>query len=79
MRKGSDYSKIVAWSPEDQCFVGSCPDLFIGGCHGDDEKKVFAKLCRLVNETVELYRREGRPFPSPTRVDYSSGKKSRAS
>jgi predicted RNase H-like HicB family nuclease len=58
------YAKIVQWSDEDQCYVGSCPDLFYGGCHGDDEQTVFAKLCELVAETIELYEREGRPLPA---------------
>ena len=39
--------KIVEWSDEDQCFVGSCPGLFYGGCHGDDERAVFAELCEI--------------------------------
>jgi predicted RNase H-like HicB family nuclease len=60
------YAKIIEWSDEDQCFIGSCPGLFYGGCHGDDETTVFAELCQLVSETVELYRTEGRPLPPPT-------------
>ena len=65
MRKGSDYPKIVEWSTEDRCFVGSCPGLFYGGCHGDDEKKVFTDLCKLVEKTIELYQTEGRALPPP--------------
>ena len=60
------YAKIVEWSEEDQCFVGSCPGLFYGGCHGDDERAVFAELCQLVSETLELYKTEGRPLPPST-------------
>ena len=63
MRKGTEYQKIVAWSAEDRCFVGTCPDLFYGGCHGPNEKKVFADLCKLVDEMIELYQKEGRPLP----------------
>jgi predicted RNase H-like HicB family nuclease len=66
MKEAARYAKIVEWSDEDGCFVGSCPGLFYGGCHGQDERKVFAKLCELVEETIELYRREGRPLPPPT-------------
>jgi hypothetical protein len=29
---------------DQQCFVGSCPGLFYGGCHGTDEKLVFEVL-----------------------------------
>ena len=60
----SRYVKIVEWSDEDQCYVGSCPGLFYGGCHGDNEQEVFAELCQIVEETIELYRRDGKPLPS---------------
>ena len=63
------YPKIVEWSDEDQCFVRRCPNLFYGGCHGDDERAVFAELCELVDETIERFQREGRPLP-PVRVTY---------
>ncbi|MGI9212836.1 MAG: hypothetical protein ACR2HF_10215 [Methylococcaceae bacterium] len=60
------YVKIVEWSDEDQCFVGSCPGLFYGGCHGDDEQEVFAELCTLVDETCALFEQSGKAFPPPT-------------
>ncbi len=66
MKTSSRYVKIVEWSEEDQCFVGSCPGLLYGGCHGDNEQDVFSELCRIVEETVNLYRRDGRSLPSPT-------------
>lgn len=66
MTAASRYVKLVEWSDEDNCFIGSCPGLFYGGCHGVDEQAVFADLCRLVEETVLLYQQEGRPLPPPT-------------
>jgi predicted RNase H-like HicB family nuclease len=66
MKLSTRYVKIVEWSDEDQCFVGSCPGLFYGGCHGDDERVVFAELCQLVDEMIELYQTEGKPLPPPT-------------
>lgn len=66
MNQAAKYVKIVEWSDEDHCFVGSCPGLFYGGCHGDDEKAVFAELCQIVEETVRLYQQEGRPLPPVT-------------
>jgi predicted RNase H-like HicB family nuclease len=66
MKDSARYAKIVEWSDEDQCFVGSCPGLFYGGCHGDDEKAVFAELCETVDEMIELYKRDGKPLPPPT-------------
>jgi hypothetical protein len=38
MKDTARYTKIVEWSEEDQCFVGSCPGLIDGGCRGADEK-----------------------------------------
>jgi len=66
MKDSARYVKIVEWSEEDQCYVGSAPGLMYGGCHGGDEKKVFIDLCELVEETIELYRNDGKPLPSPT-------------
>ena len=66
MRESARYVKIVEWPDEDQCFVGSCPGLFYGGCHGEDEKKVFAEVCEIVDETVELYKKDGKPLPPIT-------------
>lgn len=66
MKASIRYVKIVEWSDEDQCYVGSCPGLFYGGCHGGNEEAVFAELCDLVEETIELYRKESKPLPPPT-------------
>lgn len=66
MKMSFRYVKIVEWSEEDQCYVGSCPGLFYGGCHGVNEEEVFSELCRIVEETIDLYRRDGRSLPSQT-------------
>jgi predicted RNase H-like HicB family nuclease len=66
MKESIRYVKIVEWSEEDQCFVGSCPGLLYGGCHGSDEKAVFAELCEIVDETIDLYKERGLPLPPPT-------------
>lgn len=66
MSPGAHYPKVVEWSDADGCFVGRAPGLLLGGCHGDDEKQVFAELCQIVEETVALYLQEGRPLPQPT-------------
>ena len=66
MTDAARYAKIVEWSEKDGCFVGSCPGLFYGGCHGQDERKVFDELCEIVAETIHLYRDEGKPLPPPT-------------
>ncbi len=65
-RRGDRYLKVIEWSDEDGCYVGSSPGLFLGGCHGDDERAVFDELCTIVEETIELYRQDGRPLPLAT-------------
>jgi predicted RNase H-like HicB family nuclease len=66
MKDSVRYVKIIEWSPEDRCYVGSSPRLIYGGCHGDDEKAVFAELCRIVEDAIELCRQEGTPLPPST-------------
>jgi predicted RNase H-like HicB family nuclease len=66
MRDSARYITSVAWSEEDQCYVGSAPGLLEGGRHGDDERQVFAELCQIVEEVVDLYRQGGKPLPAAT-------------
>lgn len=66
MKESARYAKIVEWSEEDRCYVGSAPGLIYGGTHGDDEKAVFEELCQVVEEAIELYLEEGRPLPPST-------------
>ena len=66
MKLSARYAKIVEWSDEDNCYVGSAPGLILGGCHGDDEREVFAELCQIVEEAIELYEADGKPLPPAT-------------
>ena len=66
MKESTRYAKIVEWSDEDQCYVGSSPGLISGGCHGLDEQAVFEELCQVVEEAIALYHTDGRPLPPPT-------------
>jgi predicted RNase H-like HicB family nuclease len=66
MKDSARYAKIVEWSVEDACYVGSAPGLILGGCHGSEEKEVFAELCEIVEEAIALYRADGRSLPPPT-------------
>jgi predicted RNase H-like HicB family nuclease len=65
MAKGDRYVKVVEWSDEDKCFVGSCPQLMYGGSYGEDAKQVFAELCELVEEAIETLEYAGKPLPQP--------------
>jgi predicted RNase H-like HicB family nuclease len=66
MKDSAKYAKIVEWSDEDQCYVGSAPGLIYGGCHGQDEKEVFAELCQIVEEVICLYLEDEKPLPPAT-------------
>ncbi len=68
------YLKIVEWSEEDGCYVGSCPGVIYGGVHGADEIKVYRELCQVVAEAVALYEADGKALPPPTSHRDYSGK-----
>lgn len=66
MKPSDRYVKIVEWSEQDGCYVGSAPGLVLGGCHGDDERKVFDELLTIVEEAISLYEADGKALPPPT-------------
>jgi predicted HicB family RNase H-like nuclease len=68
------YLKIVEWSDEDGCFVGRCPGLFFGGCHGDDEVAVYRELHAIVRDHVAGMLARGKALPEPTAGRTYSGK-----
>jgi predicted HicB family RNase H-like nuclease len=74
MKDRDRYLKIVEWSDEDDCYVGSVPGWIGKCCHGDDEEKVYRQLCRIVDEWVETYKKDGRPLPPSTFDKKYSGK-----
>ncbi len=69
MKTNNHYPKIVEWSEEDQCYIGSCPGLIYGGCHGDDEVKVFKQLCKIVDEWIEIYQKDNQELPKPVSLE----------
>lgn len=74
MKQSDQYLKIVQWSDEDTCYVGTCPGLLRGGVHGDDEAEVYRELCGVVEEAIELYQADGRPLPAATANKSYSGR-----
>ena len=57
MKTSARYVKIVEWSVEDQCYVGSCPGLFYGVVTAMMNKRCFqncvTSLKRPLNSTSE--------------------------
>ena len=74
MKTSDQFLKIVEWSEEDQCYVGSCPGLMLGGVHGDDEAKVYRELCKVVEEWIRICEEDGEPLPEATAGKEYSGK-----
>jgi predicted RNase H-like HicB family nuclease len=60
------YIKTVEWSDEDQCFIGQCPGIVGPCCHGDNEAEVYADLCQIVDEWIEIAKQDGKPLPPAT-------------
>jgi len=74
MKTSDKYLKIVEWSEEDQCYLGTCPGLMLGGIHGDNEAKVYKELCQVVEEWIEIYQKDESPLPAATAGKEYSGK-----
>ena len=73
MKRSDRYLKIVEWSDEDHCYVGTCPSLMLGGVHGEDEAVVYRELCEVVEEWLEIYEeRIGISFWTPPGLPSSS-------
>jgi len=73
-KKSDRYLKIVEWSDEDACYVGTCPGLMHGGVHGDDESRVYSELCDVVEEWITIHEEDGEPLPPETASKEYSGK-----
>ncbi|MBI4570266.1 MAG: toxin-antitoxin system HicB family antitoxin [Planctomycetes bacterium] len=74
MKPSDRYLKVVEWSPEDGCYVGTSPGLMFGGVHGHDEAVVYKDLCAVVEECLRLHAEDGDPLPPPTAGKHYSGK-----
>ena len=74
MKASDQYLKVVEWSEEDQCYVGSSPGIIGPSCHGDDEAKVYKQLCAIVDEWIEIHQEDNIPLPEPTLSKDYSGK-----
>ena len=74
MKKKDHYLKIVEWSDEDQCYVGSIPGWIGKCCHGDNEEDVYRQLCQILEERIELYDQDNMPLPPSISGKKYSGK-----
>ena len=61
----NQYSRIIEWSEADKCYVGRCPELFLGGCHGDTEAAVTEQLGEIIADVIADYKKARRRLPEP--------------
>lgn len=61
--KTPQYLKYVFWSDEDECYVGTIPDLCGECCHGQKEDDVYRQLLVIHDEWIEIFKEDGMPLP----------------
>ena len=66
MKPSDRYLKIVRWSEQDSCYVGTYPGVMHGGVHGDNEVSVYRELCQVVDEWLTDIQMDGAPLPPST-------------
>ena len=64
--KHQNYLKYVRWSTEDNCFIGSIPDLCGDCCHADTELETYRQLIEIEQSLIELYQADGKNLPPVT-------------
>lgn len=68
------YVKLVEWSEEDGCFIGSAPPLIGQSCHGETEVEVLTHLNQIVEEWITTLLTRGEPLPEGSANREYSGK-----
>jgi hypothetical protein len=49
MNRADHYTTYVRWSGEDACWIGCCPDLFIGGmCNEITGRPAYCFKCKML-------------------------------
>jgi predicted RNase H-like HicB family nuclease len=74
MKTRDRFLKIVEWSEEDQCYVGSIPGWLGRCCHGDNEETVYHELCQILDEWIDIYETDNLPLPPAIAGKTYSGK-----
>lgn len=52
--KASLYTRLIRWSEEDGCYIGSLPEICGNCCHGDTPDAVCKELDEIAQEWVDL-------------------------
>lgn len=54
MKTAALYTRIIRWSDEDECYIGSLPEICGNCCHGDTPEEVCSQLDEIAQEWVDL-------------------------
>jgi predicted HicB family RNase H-like nuclease len=69
-----EYLRVIEWSTEDRCFVGSAPPLVGRCCHGPTEANVLRQLKRIVDDWVRLAKTKDVVLPASEGAGEYSGR-----
>ena len=58
----SKYMKVVEWSDEDRCFIGSATPLTGSCCHGNTAAAVLERLQEIVEDLLRVMLEHGEPL-----------------
>lgn len=56
---------------QDKYYIKSVPGWIGKGCHGKNEMEVYRQLCIILDEWIEIFKKEKRILPLPTNKKYS--------
>ena len=65
------YPRVIEWSEEDDCFVGSAPPLIGQSCHGRTPQEVAAQLEEIVRDLCTDVVEGKLPEPAGVQATYS--------
>jgi len=68
-----NYGMKLAWSPEDEVYVASCPELGDLSAHGAAPAEAAAELSIAMELAIATYKEEGWALPEPQKVRTHSG------
>jgi predicted HicB family RNase H-like nuclease len=74
MKPEKAYMKVVEWSEEDGCYVGSAPPLIGQCCHGETEEEVYRQLAVIVPDVLQTYAGMGFKLPEASAGKEFNGK-----
>jgi predicted HicB family RNase H-like nuclease len=70
----NDFIKVVEWSAEDRCFVGSALPFIGQCCHGKNEFDVYTQLLDIIDDCVTMFKKRGISPKAPVMDKKFNGK-----